>query len=257
LGRRAASARARRVLLAAVVAVGLFEVAANVALSTTPSPQWTTAQLARFVDVQRSWSPGRLTVVRGSTLPDWAPAGELFAVGRCSGLYVSSGYSYATVPGQQLQHLTWLPVEQGPGIAHVIGFTFNVPPRQFHATVPLMRFGPATLVLEPDGRGEQRLRLDNSGAAPSVTWPPAVGWSFPVQPHVTYQIAVVTDPNLHSVQVTWYGLGMIGHYVAGTGPAVVETQTRRPGLPFPAVSVADLTAPPPPTALCDGLLRGD
>jgi hypothetical protein len=73
---------------------------------------------------------------------------------------------------------------------------------------------------------------------------------------VTYRITVVTDPNMHSLHVTWYGKTMVSpHYLVGSGPAVVQTQSGRPGLPPPAVSVADLTGPPASTPLCRALVQ--
>ncbi len=52
----------------------------------------------------------------------------------CSGLYLSTGNNMADVPGQQIQHYTWMPVEQSPSFTHVVGFTFNRPSR--FLTVP-------------------------------------------------------------------------------------------------------------------------
>ena len=45
----------------------------------------------------------------------------------CSGLYLSSGSNMADVPGQQIEHYTWRPVEQSSTFTHTIGFTFNRP----------------------------------------------------------------------------------------------------------------------------------
>ena len=65
------------------------------------------------------------TVVRAERLPGYAPAGELFDIGNCSGLYLSSGYSFGNIPDEQYEHWTFLPVEQGPSIVHRIKIVFE------------------------------------------------------------------------------------------------------------------------------------
>jgi hypothetical protein len=37
-------------------------------------------------------------IKQGFPLPYWAPAGQIFVVGNCAGLSVSSGYQFETVP---------------------------------------------------------------------------------------------------------------------------------------------------------------
>ena len=86
-------------------------------------------QSANYVSAQQSLSFSSLadSVQRGSTLPYWAPAGQLFATNNCSGLYLSSGNDLQDVPGQQIEHYTWMPVAQSAAFTHTIGFTFNRP----------------------------------------------------------------------------------------------------------------------------------
>ncbi len=248
----------RRVILAAVAVLTSYGVAANVALAVTPSQQFRPPQSKQYVTAQHSVTPQTLdaTVARGNSLPYWGPADQLFVVGNCSGLYMSTGNTFKDVPGQQIQHSTWIPVEQGPGINHTIGFAFNQPVSQLRRSLPVMTFGQSTLVLEPAGPGRARFRLENPGAA-SVPWPSATGWSFPVN-NVRkgyYQINVMTDPNLNSIEVWWYGSKMFGHYLAGRGPAVVEPTRAAPGGPPPTVSVWDMTGPAPNMKLCRSILR--
>jgi hypothetical protein len=245
--------RLRSLLLGAVAVLAAFGVAVNVALAATPSQQFSTVQTSRFVQFQDSLTPGALssTVRRGTTIPYWAPAGTLFDANHCSGLYLSTGDSFATVPGQQLSHSTWIPVEQGPGINHNIGFTFNEPVDKIRRPVPVLRFGASTVVLERAGPGRAHFRVENPGGATNI-WPSATGWSFPVT-YVGkgyYEVRVMTDPNLHLVQVWWYGEKMLGHYLAGNGPAVVQVTHARPGTARPAVSVMNLPGNDPSTSLC-------
>ncbi len=73
-------------------------------------------QTVGFVKAQQSLSLGSLSasVRTGRRFPYWAPSGQLFAVNHCSGLYLSSGDDSSSVPGQQIEHYTWMPVEQSP-----------------------------------------------------------------------------------------------------------------------------------------------
>ena len=121
--------RARRFSLGVVTVFALYCIGANVAIAAGPEAQWTTAQNAGFVTAERDLSLQSLSasVRTGPTLPYWAPAGQLFAVNHCSGLYLSTGNNMADVPGQQIEHYTWMPVEQSPSFTHVVGFTFNRP----------------------------------------------------------------------------------------------------------------------------------
>ncbi len=228
--------------------VGLFGVWANVGAALTPTALWTSTQATNFVTAQRSLG-GAPGVQRGRSLPYWAPAGTLYAVGDCSGLYLSTGFSFTTVPGQQLQHDTWIPVEQGAGINHVIEVEFSRPVIRTDAPVPLLRFSKATLYAVPVGDGVIRLEVRGAGA-PSVSWPPASSDPVSVSPHTAYRITVMTDPNLQSIVVGGLGVG-VGHYLAGTGPAVVAATNGTGGI----ASVTELRSPPAPTTLCRSLIR--
>ena len=249
---------ARTALLAVVAGAGLFSVAANVGVSLTPTSQWTTAQLKRFVTFQHQVTPGSLTstVQQGDTLPYWAPAGQLFAADRCAALYVSNGRSFKDVPGQQLQHFTWLPVEQGPGINHTIDFSFDQPVSALHQAVPVVSVGRSALVIEPAGAGQVRFRVENPGAlAPG--YPSAVGSPWQPVLHYVYQLDVMTDPYLRSIFAQFSnGNGIVSHYLAGRGPAVVQNTGPATGGSAPVLSVTDVTGPPPNMSLCRGLIRG-
>ncbi|MGP0108685.1 MAG: hypothetical protein ACLPR9_07460 [Acidimicrobiales bacterium] len=254
--RLGASGRPLRIAtLGVIAAIGLFGVWANVGAAITPSALWTSTQAKRFVDAQRAISGGAVeSLVRQSDrLPYFALAGTLFAVGDCSGLYVSTGFSYNTVPGEQLQHQTWIAVEQGPGINHVLKIIFNRTVTRTDRAVPLMTYGKSALVLVPTGTDQVRMELENPGA-PNVPWPAAASGPVRVRPHVTYRLQVMTDPNLHALVVGGLRSGF-EHYLAGPGPAVVLTTESSSATP-PLVSVADTSKPPPPMTLCRSLLRG-
>ncbi len=97
----------------------VYCVAANVAIAIFPSPSGRPTQSARFLSVQKSLEhrlPGRQRAP-GVGAPYWAPAGQLFA-GNCSGLYLSTGDDMKDVPGQQIEHYNWMPVEQPSAFTH-------------------------------------------------------------------------------------------------------------------------------------------
>ena len=228
----------KRVLVcAAILIIGVYCVAANVAIAAFPVNQWTTPQLARFISVQRSLSIDPLadSVQHGASLPYWGPAGQIFAMSNCSGLYISTGNDMKDVPGQQLEHYTWKPVEESPSFTRTIGITFNRPAAELTHPVTIMTYGKTSLILEPDGPGYGQMHLYDSGT--SVSWPSPVGGRFPLS---DVAIVVTTDPNLHSMVVEWNGENMLTHYVAGDGPAVVHATTDLPGSALPAVTISKL-----------------
>ena len=250
------SFRARGTVLGVLSVVAVYCVAVNTAIAATPTEAFTQAQVQGFVSAQKSLSITSLadSVQHGNTLPDWAPYGQLFMVGNCSGLYLSSGISNVSVPGSLIDHVAWLPVEQDPVFTRRIWFTFNGPAKNFTKPVTLMTYGASSLVLQPQGSGYFRVALEHSGT--SISWPPASSVTKPISVlHEPFQIKVTTDPNLHQINVTWYGAFFVTHFIAGTGPAVVHTTSSAPGEPLPEVTVA---AKPVPSSLslCRSLQRG-
>lgn len=250
------SRRARRWALGGLCAVAAYGVAANVAVSAWPVPQWTQTQSAGFVRAQQLLSIGSLgaSVRTGGALPNWAPSGELFAVNHCSGLYMSSGDDMSSVPGQFIDHYdTWMTVEQSNTFTRKLEVTFNSTASRLTQPVTLMTYGKASLVLVPVTPHSFRLVLENSGT--KIPWPAPHGWIVPVL-YSQYQFTVTVDPNLHSLLLTWYGSAYIDHYIAGRGPIVVQaTPQSHPG-PTPVVTVSALpmASPANPLSLCHSLV---
>jgi hypothetical protein len=253
--------RVRGIALGTIVIIATYCVAANVAIAAFPVAQWSTTQLAGFVSVEKSLSIDSLAdnVQLGTKLPYWAPAGQIFAMDNCSGLYLSSGNDMKDVPGQQIEHYSWMPVEQSSSFTHTIGFTFNRPVSDFTHPLVLMTYGKSTLVMEPAGSGYVRMQLRNSGT--TINWPSGTGWKFAITRgllHERLQISVTVDPNLNSIIVGWYGDEvMINHYIVGSGPAVVKSTKVSAGSPLPVVTVANLPSPSTaPMTLCRSLTQG-
>jgi hypothetical protein len=251
------SRKARGWALGGFCALAAYGVAANVAVSAWPVPQWNQVETVGFVKAQQSLSLGSLgaTVRTGATLPYWAPSGQLFAVNHCSGLYLSSGNDSSSVPGQQIEHYTWMPVEQSPAFTREIEFTFNRPPDLLTHPVTLMTYGRATLALVPVKPDSVRIVLENSGT--SIAWPPRQGWVLPITYlHAQEHFTVTVDPNLHSLTLKWYGWQYINPYIAGRGPMVVATTPKPLSGTTPVISVAEVptASPPHPMALCHSLV---
>ncbi|MGA2837610.1 MAG: hypothetical protein ABSF84_13520 [Acidimicrobiales bacterium] len=249
------SPRVRGWVLGGVTALALFSVVANVAISATPSTWFAQGQVANFVTEQQTDTPTALaaTVVKGNVLPYYAPAGTLFIAGHCDALYRSTGDSFATSPGQQIEHATWAPVEQSGSMISTIDFTFNRTGWS-GPDVPLLTYDKATLLLQPAAGGMAIIRVVDAGA-PSITWPSSVGYAFPQILHGVYTITVTTDPYLHSIVVGWYGSTMIDRYLAGDGPAQIAVTPISTNGPQPAITVSAPPTAPPTLGLCHALLH--
>jgi hypothetical protein len=222
--------RVRSMAVVAIAALGIFGIWANVGAAITPTGLWTSAQADAFVSQQLSFG-GRPALLSGSSLPYWAPAGTLFATGSCSGLYVSTGFDYSTVPGQQLQHETWIPVERPTGTVHVLDVTWNGPISGGEPPAKLVTFGSTSVELEPTGVDRVRLVLRGPDL-PVLPYPPTDTPSVTLHPGTPATFVVTADPNLHSIEAS--GLGVAIQYVLpGSGPLVV------PG--DPALSVQSRT----------------
>jgi hypothetical protein len=246
-----------KVTILSLLLVGTtYCVVANLAIAAFPVGQFSITQTAGFVTAERDLSPNLGSTVRtGPVLPYWAPDGQLYAVNHCSGLYLSTGDDEKDVPGQQIQHTTWIPVAQSPAFSRTVGFTFNRSERYLTHSVPLEKYGSATLFLEPNGPNHVRLVLANSGT--SINWPPATGWTFPIDYiHAEYEFTTTIDPNLDSFVITWYGSKMLGHYVAGDHQTQVLTTPATTSGALPVVTVADVRTPPvsSPFQLCRSLV---
>ncbi len=249
------SAKARGWTFAAVAALAVYGVAANVAITATPSTWFSQTQLANFVAAQQSLTPVSLhaTVTTGDVLPYYAPAGALFIAGHCDALYRSTGDWYGNSPGQQIQHATWAPVEQDASMVHTIDIQFN----EIHWTgpaIPLLTYDDATLLMRaaPDDKAYFQVIHASPNTVP---WPSSVGFAFPQTLHGIYTITVTTDPYLKSITVGWYGSTMIQRYLAGDGPAAVVTTPVTPGIRQPNIVVSEVQTPAPSMALCRQLLH--
>jgi len=273
LWRRAAS-RTRRFRVTfslATVLLGIYCIAANTGIAMASMNSWTPGQATQFVDAQKALSIGSLagSVQRGDTLPYLGPEEQLFDVNNCSGFYISTGFNYRNVPGQQLEHYTWIPIEQKTGINTNIDITLSKPAHQLQGSIPILKYGGTTVVVEPYGEKTLQVVVENPGSG-SPAWPSALSGPFVATPHKTYRISVMTDPYLHQILIRLATINRLGggtipltagpsegellvtHYLAGTGPAVVLPSHHAPGT-VPSVNVVAVKTPRSTMSLCHEL----
>ena len=200
--------RRTRVTAVAVIAVlALFSIAANIGMAIVPNEEWTSAQAINYVSAQKAISdltghPLQGRVIRGNSLPPWAPAGQLYVIGDCSGLYISNGENYSTVPQQQYERTTWLPAELGQPFEHTFRLTVNVPRTPAKESVPVLRTGKyvVTAIGTPMSAYLVDMTFSISGGPKTV-----YAGSFAV-PTGTHTVVVTTDPVKHDVAVQMDGI---------------------------------------------------
>jgi hypothetical protein len=244
----------RRVAVVAVVALGLFSMAANIGIALTPSTEWTQAQASNYLQMVKAVSdstghPLGRQVEYGSVLPFWAPANQVFVAGDCGGLYLSTGKHVGTFGLSQLEHRTWVPVEQGPGIYNKLEMTFNVPPSRLGADVPLFTVGHDTVLVRSAGNGKVRFVLDS-------TTHPAIGKGIEPLLGKTYHVLVEADPYTHRMVVNLGATTVLSGVGPGATPVVVHVQPPpTSGLSAP-LTVEQQVTPSPNMSLCRSLLPG-
>jgi hypothetical protein len=192
-------------------------------------------------------------VVRGNVLPPWGPAGELYVIGDCDGLYISSGEDYATVPSQQFVRQTWMTVERGHGFVHTFRLTVDNPGTGRAETIPLVTAGESTITLDATpvpGSSSVRIAIRLTGQGPALQ-----GRSFTFRSGSTRTVAVTTDPVKHQLGVSiGYANALSGKLLGGEPIASHVTPVPDPGGP-PSVTAVDTTASSPQPTLCQSLIR--
>ncbi len=207
--------RRRRVRLSALGVIGLvalFSIAANIGMGIVPNEEWTSTQAVNYVSAQKAVSdltghPLQGRVVRGTSLPPWAPAGQLYVIGHCSGLYISNGESYSTVPSQQYTRTTWLTVQLGRPFQHNFRLTVNVPRTTTRESVPLLKTGKytATAIETPISQQLVDMTFAITGGPKKLV----EAASFVVNTGTTHAVVVTTDPVKHALGVQMDGVARV------------------------------------------------
>jgi len=243
--------------VAFITAVALFSIIANIGMAVVPVPsEWDGTQVVNYVEAQKTMSD--LTghqlatnVVRGNTLPAWGPAGELYVVGDCSGMYISTGENFSTVPTQQYERATWYPVDFGKPFQHAYRVTVKAPTSGGAESVALVSAGNYTVRLSAaPTQDSNRVLLTFGvlhGAATVVD-----GNQFEVDSGSTHTVDVITDPQTHAISASMDGSTHLFTNLAGE-PIHVDVTHSPPQGDASALSVR--TTPTPRPSLCDSIIH--
>lgn len=246
----------RRTSVTGLVVLGLFSLVANLGIALSTTTQSTPTQAANYLrtiaDVSNATGhPLSGQIHRGSALPFWAPANQVFVVGNCAGLYISSGIRFDVVPTFQIQRSTWIPVEQGNSFTTSMYVTFNTPPSKLGTGVRLFSIGLDTVFIRSAGHGRAQLVLGDPRY-------PAFGPPFKPSLGAAYGTTVVTNTVLHTVTVSLGFQGVLSGMLSGAPfgtPVVVQHQPSEVfGLLAP-LTVRQTPTPPGDMSLCRSLLR--
>jgi hypothetical protein len=250
---RRAGRRSRRVRLGAlaiVTALGLFGLAANLAVSSTPTDgvAWGGERVRRYVELQKSISdvtghPLDDNIVRGTELPKRAPADQLFVAGDCSGLYLSLGES----------RTNWIPVEYAGNAVTPLTVTFQErPTRGRFPLVTIRENQPSTVYVEIGRNDRMRFRIDDPYSYPNYVGVD-VSKSVPVRVGKPYQITVIADPFLHRYAVALDDSEMVSAVLA-TPDRKVAPLLRRAGEGEPPLPVTVEKSRQHKAGLCERLI---
>ncbi len=247
---------ARRAGVAAVVVLALFSLAANLGISLSATTQWTPTQATNYLQMIKAVSdatghPLTNQIHRGSALPFWAPANEVFVVGDCAGLYVSSGVNFQVVPTFQIERSTWVTVEQASAFDTSLYVTFNTPPSTLGTGVQLFSIGLDTVFIRSAGHGKVQFVLGDPRF-------PVFGPPFKPILGARYGTQIVTNTVLHTVSVSMGFSVVLSGLLSGAAfgvPIRVQHQANDAfGLPAP-LTVRTQPTPPTDVSLCRSLLN--
>ena len=244
----------RQSLVAAVVVLGLFSMAVNLAVAISPTTEWSPTQASNYLKAVKAVSestghPLATRIKQGPSLPLWAPANEVYVVGDCKGLYLSSGIHYDTVPVLKTKRTTWLAVEEASDLSQVLYVTFNAPLTQLGSGVPIIGVGSAKVLVRSIGHGQVQLVLEDPQGSHSLAGAP-----FKPKLGRLYPIAVEINPIRHVVVINYRYTFWLNGLLFGAGlddAVILPAQT--PATP-PLVTVTRRSTPPNDMSLCRSLL---
>jgi multisubunit Na+/H+ antiporter MnhB subunit len=245
-------------VLAAIALIAVFGIVANIAMAITPNEEWNSTQALAYVQTQKDISdltghPLASNVVRGDSLPPWGPADELYVIGDCSGMYVSTGENYATVPSEDFVRTTWLPVELGHAFQHTFQVTVSEPTSAATQTVAMVGVGQDRFVVNANrtGAGNQvLLTLGLYGPHRQTS-----AGSLVVRAGSTHTVVVVTDPVKHQAEMSLDGTVLVSTTILHEEPIYVALGSDRSSADAPALTVRDVTASTPQPTLCQSLIH--
>jgi hypothetical protein len=240
--------------LAVLSVLALFSIVANIGMAIVPiSTEWDNPQVVNYVDAQKTVSdltghPLKARVVRGNSLPEWGPAGQLYVVGNCSGLYISTGEDYSTVPIQTYERATWFTVELGQPFEHTFRVTVKSPQLGETGSVSLVSAGKYTVRLSAAATGAAHRVLLRFGVYGGATT--SYGASVAVNSGTTHSVVVTTDPETHEVAASVDGVVRLATTLPIGEP--IRNSAARPHSQGAALSARTT---PTPALLCQSLIH--
>jgi hypothetical protein len=237
-----------------IALVALFSITANVGMAIVPNEEFSATQVVNYVEAQKTFSdltghPLSSRVVRGNSLPPWGPAGQLYVIGNCDGLYISNGEDYSTVPSQQYVRTTWMTVQLGPAFQNA--FRVSLPNSGTVGTesIPLVSMGRYTMELSttPTSARSVLVRFRLVGG-PS----PVSGSLFELTSGATQTVGVTSDPVKHRFEISVDGSNRWAETV-GSGSVHVDSPGTSSG-PAPNALQVKVAQTPAPT-LCESLIH--
>jgi hypothetical protein len=244
--------------VAGITVLALFSITANVGMAVVPTEEWDTSQVLGYVQAQKTISdftghPLEGSVSRGSSLPIWAPAGRLFVIGNCNGLYISNGEKYYTVPSQQYTRTTWMTVELGHAFQHTFRMRVEEPKSSGIQTAAIVHAGAYTVTVSATPSTAAHLVGVNFAVRGGEG--AARGYSFTLKAGSTHTVVVTTDPVKHLLDVSMDGLTRFSRMLRNEEPVRVDPSTTRQNESGGALTVTDVTSGTAQPTLCRSLIH--
>ncbi len=236
-----------------IAVLAVFSVVANFGMAVAPTEEWDTTQVLNYVQAQKTVSdftghPLDANVVRGHALPTWGPAGQLYVIGKCSGLYLSNGENYSTVPSEQFKRNTWMTVQLGAPFQHAFRFTVRKSALSGTESVELVSAGAVTFTLKATPTYADRVVMTFGFFGPTQT---AESASFKVRSGTSHTVLVTTDPLKHQFAASMDGVTQVAGTFTTSGSIHLDPTNLEPhGVPH-VLSVT--TAPTSQPTICDAL----
>jgi hypothetical protein len=237
---RRAAARDRPVrvgLTAAVVGLALVGVVTNLALAYTaarlaPPGDQAAAYVRLQADVSdRMGHPLERRVVHGDVLPPAGAPDELFVVGDCAAMYLSTGETYGT---------PWIPLERTEaGGRHDATVRFGTSGPGSRVPLLVVGDGDAVTTVWVEGVDGDHVRFGVDDPTFGV-----VGDTVAIDPSRVYDLRIIADPQLHDLNVTLDGTRVVAALFGNTGAQAVPTGPH-PGSSLPELQLTVVPAPEP------------
>ena len=240
-----------------ITVLALFSIVANFGIAAVPNEEWNSTQALNYVQAQNTVSnltghPLQGNVVRGDSLPKWAPAGQIYVVGNCSGTYISNGENYSTVPSEQFTRTTWMTVQLGEPFQHTFELDVQSPASGSVQVVPLVHAGKYTITVTMAPTSDPHAVLlwftaqtDGAGSVRGPRLEVATGGS-----HTT---VITTDPEKHQFVAVFDGKIHATTTLPLDQQPISLADAGQPSAASQGLSVRNVATPPP--ALCRSLIH--